>query len=495
MKTLITLDTSLQNTTKINPNLFSGFVEHLGKGVYDGIWVGKNSSIDNISGIRTDTIEAIKEVEIPLIRWPGGCFADTTYHWKDGIGPRKQRPITFNKASGEVESNQFGTEEFLEFCRLINAQPLLSVNVGSGSPQEASEWVEYCNIKDKTTLSELRKFPNPYNVEYWGIGNEVWGCGGNMTPEYYANLYKRFVKYMKKTKGPDLKIKMLACGSTENNFEWNYKFFEAMRGTPPHISIDYLGLHVYSGKGLHGIQNDDNDYYSLIQDTQLLKTILEQACNLAREYSTNEKPTEIALDEWGTQLYECAQNQDFSQPNTMRDAIFTCFAFHQFFPLSERLSMTNMAQMINVGQSLLVTKNKNLIKTPTYHVYKMLKPHRNSNYIESNLKNCPELPLSKTNSIPSISVSASYNQKTKKVFCSIVNLDLYKKQEVKIDIKNIPLTKIVKKTILSGKTINELNSFDFPNSVTPKNEIANTSNLESIEIPKHSIITFLIETK
>ena len=157
--------------------------------------------------------------------------------------------------------------------------------------------------------------------------------------------------------------------------------------------------------------------------------------------------------------------------------------------------MTNMAQMINVGQSLLVTKNKNLIKTPTYHVYKMLKPHRNSNYIESNLKNCPELPLSKTNSIPSISVSASYNQKTKKIFCSIVNLDLYKKQEVKINIKNMPLAKIVKKTILSGKTINELNSFDFPNSVTPKNESANTSSLESIEIPKHSILTFLITPK
>ena len=242
---------------KISRYLYGSFAEHLGRCIYPGIWVGENSKIENDSGIRIDVIEALKKLNLPVLRWPGGCFADS-YHWEDGIGPRENRPKRYNLWWNQPESNQFGTDEFIKFCRLIGTEPYICVNVGSGSPQEARNWLEYCNSIQDTYYTNLRSqngSKGPYNIRFWGIGNENWGCGGHMHPEHYADLYRRFATYMRPR--AEMKTKLVACGSIMGVPEWDKVFLDKMKKALN--LVDYLAIHIYT-KGEDDIYFPEEEY-------------------------------------------------------------------------------------------------------------------------------------------------------------------------------------------------------------------------------------------
>jgi len=281
----------------INPLLYGSFAEHLGKCIYGGIWVGENSSIKNERGFRIDVLDCLKEIELPVIRWPGGCFADT-YHWIDGVGPKNKRPRRYNLWWKQPESNAFGTDEFMQLCNLLNSEPYLAINVGSGSVQEALNWIEYCNSSKNTEFAELRVkngHRKPYNVKYWGIGNENWGCGGAMSPEYYADLYRRFATYIRQQ--TDSNVKLIACGSNTDFDDWDERVLKNIQ-TKYFDLIDFISLHVYTGWNIEQNNLSEQDYYKIIKDISITKNKIEKAIQLCNIYSKN-KNLKVILDEWG----------------------------------------------------------------------------------------------------------------------------------------------------------------------------------------------------
>ena len=475
---------------KISRYLYGSFAEHLGRCIYEGTWVGENSDIENDGGIRLDTVNALKKIQLPVLRYPGGCFADN-YHWMDGIGKRSQRPKRLNIWWNQVETNQFGTDEFMRFCRMIGTEPYLCVNVGSGTVEEARSWVEYCNSSQETTLVEMRRqngHDEPYHVEFWGVGNENWVCGGNMRPEYYADLYRQYATYLRMA--GENKIKLIACGSYfTTHHHWDERFLMAMKDKL-HL-VDYIALHLYSGNDSSDIDFSDEDYYRLMNELDGMDQSLARAGSLTQFYSSLGHPIRIILDEWGTWYKQAKVQNGLYQQNTMRDAIFTALNFHLFHNHASRLFMTNMAQTINVLQSLILTNGSQFVVTPTYYVYEMFMPHRDSQLIHCEVENSPILKL---NQKPSISVSASKSIKNhNEIFLSIVNLDL--SNDFNIEIKNMIGSEmtILEVKLLACNNVRDFNSFDDPKMVAPK--ILSIQNLEALSIPAHSVLTLTLKIK
>jgi len=276
----------------LNPNILGHFTEHLGGCVYGGMWVGPDSSIPNDHGLRKDTIEALKKIHAPIIRWPGGCFADT-YHWRDGIGPREKRPKTWNLWWGREESNAFGTDEFLAYCQLAGASPYFCVNVGSGTVEEAVAWMDYVNGDHATSLAELRAangHPQAYGAKYWSIGNENWGCGGNFDAEDYARHYADFSTYLEKAAGKS-KVEFAACGDTRG--DWNQKFFETLLRRPEaygHIRrVHHLSIHHYFSGG-PAVKFTDDDYYRLLASVGHLEGLIRKTAGTIDTYTEPQGP-------------------------------------------------------------------------------------------------------------------------------------------------------------------------------------------------------------
>ena len=363
----------------INPNIYGHFAEHLGRCIYGGIFVGKGSPIPNVNGMRTDVVEALKAIRVPVLRWPGGCFADE-YHWRDGIGPQEGRKRMVNTHWGQVvEDNSFGTHEFMELCAQLGCAPYITGNLGSGTIREMSEWVEYLNSPGDSTVVRERWAngrKEPWGVKYWGVGNESWGCGGNMRPEYYADEYRRYQTYCRNYPGSSLY--RVACGPNTDDYRWTEVLMERAGRF-----MDGLSLHYYSVTGPtweekgRALTFTRGEYYELLSKGAWMETLIENHGKIMDRFDP-EKRVGLIVDEWGSwHRVEEGTNPGFLyQQNTMRDAILAAVHLNLFNRHCDRVAMSNLAQTVNVLQSVILTDGDRMVLTPTWHVYDLFKAHQ-----------------------------------------------------------------------------------------------------------------------
>ncbi len=480
-----------QAETKINREIYGHFAEHLGRCIYGGIYVGEDSDIPNIRGFRDDVIGALIDMKIPLLRWPGGCFADT-YHWKDGIGPREQRPTIVNVHWGGVtEDNSFGTHEFLDFCDLIKAEPYINLNVGSGTVKEASEWVEYVTSGNISPMTDLRKKngrEEPWKVKYWGIGNENWGCGGHMTPEYYADLYNRFATYCHGN------IYRIAGGPNVDDYNWmevlmqkTSRFRHLVQGVSLH---NYTFTTSWTNKG-HATDFGENEWISVLDNTLKMETLIKRHSTIMDKYDPG-KRIGLIVDEWGNWFnVEEGTNPGFLyQQNTLRDALVAGINLNIFNNHADRVKMSNIAQTVNVLQSVILTKEDEMVLTPTYYVFKMYSVHQDATLIPSNLKT-KKYELN-NKSVPAIHASAS--KKDGVVSITLCNLNPNESENIEITVAGDDFTDAGGQIITSEK-MNNYNDFGKDETVSIANfEVMKPENGKlTVELPSKSVV--LIQLK
>jgi alpha-N-arabinofuranosidase len=370
----------------VSPYLHGQFAEHLGELVYPGVWVGEDSAIPNTGGIRNDVVAALKRLELPVLRWPGGCFADM-YHWRDGIGPRANRPMRVNVHWGMApEPNAFGTHEFVQFCRAIGTEPYFAANVGSGTVEELQQWVEYCNFAGNSTLAQERRangHDEPFNIKYWGIGNENWGCGGCMNPEQYADLYTRFRTYVYRYPGSD--PFGIAAGPNGNDFAWTRRFFERTNRHYWNRSgmVQGFAAHYYCGTtGKSATEYTAGEWLEQLAKARAVEGVIVSHRAIMDEYDP-QRNVKLLLDEWGAwHVVEPGKPMGgLYQQNTMRDALVAALTLDVFNNHADKIYMANIAQMINVLQALLLVQDDSCIKTPTYHVFDLYRPHKGASAV------------------------------------------------------------------------------------------------------------------
>ncbi len=409
----------------INKEIYGNFSEHLGRCIYNGIYVGEDSDIPNIHGLRKDIIEAFKNIKLPVLRCPGGCFADE-YHWKDGIGEKKSRKKMINTNwGGVVEDNSFGTHEFMEFCELVGCEPYIAGNVGSGTVRELSEWVEYMTFDGVSPMADLRKEngrEKPWKLKYLGIGNENWGCGGNMRPEYYVGVYKQFASFCKNYSGNNLF--KIACGPSSSDYEWTEVMMKNLKNLG-WWQANGLALHFYSipdwnSKG-GATEFDDEAYYTLLSTANFTDRLLKNHTEIMNRYDP-EGEVALIVDEWGTWFdVEPGTNPGFLfQQNTMRDAMVAAISLNIFNRHCERVKMANIAQAVNVLQAVLLTEGEKLVKTPTYHVFDLFKEHQDG---EAVYCYCQNENLVDGKDTPMISSSASVKDGVMTLTVANISLD------------------------------------------------------------------------
>ena len=450
----------------INREIYGHFSEHLGRCIYEGIWVGEDSDIPNVRGIRTDVVEALKEIDIPVLRWPGGCFADE-YHWKDGIGPKEKRPEMINTTwGGIVENNHFGTHEFLDLCEQIGAEPYVNANVGSGTPQEMMEWVEYMTSNAKSPIANMRREngrDEPWKVSFLGVGNESWGCGGNMRAEFYADLYRRFQTFCKNY--PGNKLYKIACGASGENYDWT----DTLMSIAGHY-MDGLSLHYYtlptgswSEKG-RAIGFGEDEWFATLKGTLKMEELVTNHSAIMDVYDP-EKRVGLIVDEWGT-WYDPEPGPSkgiLFQENTLRDALVAGINLNIFNHHADRVKMANIAQTANVLQALIFTDGAKLLKTPTYHVFEMYKVHQGAELIASQLKGSDY--TFGEESIASLNVSCS-SKEAGVVNITLCNLDPNESQPLRCKLPGY-VVKSVTGRVLTAEQMDARNTFEDPEFIEP----------------------------
>ena len=371
--------------SKINKDIYGHFAEHLGRCIYEGIYVGENSKIPNVNGMRIDVVNALKDMGIPVLRWPGGCFADE-YHWKDGIGDKANRKKMINTHwGGVVEDNSFGTHEYFELCRQLGCDTYINGNVGSGSVKEMNEWVEYMTFDGVSPMAELRKqngSEKPWKINYFGVGNESWGCGGNMDPEYYGCLYKRYNTYVRDYNSNN-KIKRIACGPNVDDYHWTREVMDKVKHHAQGISLHYYTIpgDTWEHKG-SATEFDTKEYYKTLAKAYRIEELINNHISVMNSVNPQQW-VNLVVDEWGTWYdVEPGTNPGFLyQQNTMRDAMVAALTLNIFNKHSDRIMMANIAQTVNVLQAMILTDAQKMVLTPTYYVFKMFKEHQNLSLI------------------------------------------------------------------------------------------------------------------
>jgi alpha-N-arabinofuranosidase len=451
-------------SVKISKYIYSHFAEHLGRGIYDGFYVGDTSKIPNTQGVRNDVIAALKKMKIPALRWPGGCFADT-YHWKDGIGPKDKRPSIVNRWwGGTVEDNSFGTNEFLNMCELLGADPYISGNVGSGTVQELSDWVSYVSSDNKNPMSDLRRAngrDKPWNVKFWGIGNEAWGCGGNMTPDYYANEFRKYSTFMS---GSDntTKIYRIASGANSDDYNWT----ETLMKQIPQGLIEGIALHYYSvidwDHKSSATKFNEQQYFTTMKRALFMDTLITKHSRIMDKYDPKKK-IGLVVDEWGGWYdVEPGTNPGFLfQQNTMRDAMIAGVTLNIFNNHCDRVRMANLAQCINVLQAVILTSGNKLILTPTYYVMEMYNVHQDATLLPITI-NSDDYVVG-NEKLAAISASAS-KDKNGVVHISLVNIDPDHVHNVKLNLNGKKFTAVTGRILASAK-VQDYNSFDSPEKI------------------------------
>lgn len=451
---------------RIDRDIYGQFAEHLGSGIYGGVWVGEDSKIPNTHGFRNDVVAALKNLKVPLVRWPGGCFADE-YHWREGIGPRDKRPVRINTTWGGVEeSNAFGTHEFFDFVELIGAEAYVNGNVGTGTPQETAEWVEYMTSDSKSTLANLRRQngrDKPWKVKYFAVGNETWGCGGNMRPEFYADLYRQYAEFIKAPKeNRPLKI---ASGANGSNTNWTDVVMAAAAKRMDGISVHYYTLP--SGKWAKkgsATQFSQQEWYDTLVQTLRMEEIVTAHSAIMDKHDP-EKKVGLYVDEWGTWYdVEPGTNPGFLyQQSSMRDAVVAAINLNIFHHHADRVRMSNIAQMVNVLQAMILTDNEKMLLTPTYHVFEMYKPFQDATLLPTELTT-PDINAGEKK-IPVLHASAA-KAASGAIVLAIANLDPARPAQVSVKTPGGTVKKATGR-VLTANAMNALNTFEKPENVKP----------------------------
>ncbi|OKP92184.1 alpha-N-arabinofuranosidase [Paenibacillus sp. P32E] len=462
------LNTDIRKGT-INRNIYGHFSEHLGRCIYEGIWVGEDSPIPNTKGIRNDVVKALKEIQVPVLRWPGGCFADE-YHWKDGIGEREGRKRMINTHwGGTVENNHFGTHEFMELCAMLECEPYINGNVGSGTVQEMSEWVEYLTFNGVSPMAELRTKngrEEAWAVKYFGVGNENWGCGGNMRPEFYADLYRQFQTYVRNY--GDNKIHRIACGPNSDDYYW----MEVLMREAAKF-MDSITLHYYTVPGATWEHKgaatgfETSEYFTTLEKALHMEELVSRHSVIMDKYDP-EKRVGLIVDEWGTWYdVEPGTNPGFLyQQNSIRDALVAGLTLNIFHKHSDRVRMANIAQTINVLQAVILTEGEKMLLTPTYHVFNMYKVHQDAELLDLTLDSGSYSYDGKE--IPEVSASASVTAEGV-IHVSLCNLNHASAAVLPLELRGLAGKAVqINGTTLAGATIDAHNSFSEPEAVAPQ---------------------------
>ncbi|MDX2432240.1 MAG: alpha-N-arabinofuranosidase [Bacteroides sp.] len=481
-----------QGKEMISRHIYGHFSEHLGHCIYGGYWVGRDSEIPNTNGIRNDVVGALRHINIPNLRWPGGCFADE-YHWMDGIGPASQRPKMVNTHWGGVtEDNSFGTHEFLDLCDQLSTEPVICGNVGSGTVKEMSQWVEYINFDGISPMADLRKVngrEESWGLKYWGVGNENWGCGGNMTADFYADQYRRFATYCRNY--GENRLYKIAGGANSEDLNWT----ETLMKKIPHHLMDAISLHYYTcnweEKGSATDFGEEN-YFDILRRCLHIEDVIDEHMDIMDKYDP-EKKVALVLDEWGTWYdVEPGTNPGFLfQQNSMRDALVAALSLNYLNERCERIEMANIAQTVNVLQSLIFTDGEKMMLTPTYHIYDMYKVHHDATLLPLDLAS-PDYKFG-DQSLPAVQASASLD-KEGKIHISIVNIDPQNSRETVINLLASEL-KNVSASILSSVEMNSHNTFENPGEVVVKEfkAVKMKKGIISLELPPHSVVLLEIQ--
>jgi alpha-N-arabinofuranosidase len=462
---------------KIDRNIFGQFAEHLGHGVYEGVWVGPESAIPNTRGIRNDVVAALKSLRVPNVRWPGGCFADE-YHWRKGIGPAGQRAISLNPNWGGVtEPNTFGTHEFMDFIDQIGSESYLSVNVGSGTPQEASEWLEYMTTAQPTTLAKERAangHPAPYKVAYLGIGNESWDCGGNMTADYYLSqmkIYSRFVRNFNPAQQENQQMLKIAVGPGGDGPRWTEWTETVMKAHQDHSwswDINGLSMHSYTvnwENKFASVGFGEKEYAQVLKATLEIDGLISKHSAIMDKYDPRKKVA-LVVDEWGAWYAPLpGTNPGFLvQQNSQRDAILAALNLNIFARHADRVRMANIAQMVNVLQAMILTDNAKMVLTPTYYVFRMYVPFQDATFVPVTFDAGTYTNGNVT--LPRVDAIAA-KDKTGKLWLAITNLDPGQPVEIEADLAGITAKSAAGETLTAPK-VDSVNTFDTPNTVVPK---------------------------
>lgn len=489
----VRIDTTPEETQIIPKEIYGQFAEHLGSCIYGGLWVGPDSEIPNVDGYRTDVLEALKTLKVPVMRWPGGCFADE-YHWRDGIGPREDRPRMVNSNwGGTVEDNSFGTHEFLNLCEMIGCEPYISGNVGSGTVEELAKWVEYMTAADGP-MARLRAEngrKEPWKVKYLGVGNESWGCGGNMVPEYYSHLYNRYQTYCRDYSGN--RLYKVASGASDYDYNWTEVLMKSIGSRMHGIS-----LHYYTVKGWNGSKGSATDftaeeYYNTLGKAVEVESVINRHIAIMDSYDP-ERKVDLLLDEWGTWFdVEPGTNPGhLFQQNSMRDAMVAALSLNIFHKYTCRLKMTNIAQIANVLQSMVLTDGPKMVLTPTYHVFRMYNVHQDAchlplicdsgTFTDGNGRECPV-----------IDATVSRNAEGE-IHITLVNTDLEEDAEITVDLNGMKF-KDVHAEILTSDKIQDYNDFDNPDNVKPSEfrDFKAMNGRITVKMPAKSIISLSVQ--
>lgn len=477
----------------INKNIYGQFAEHLGRCIYEGIWVGEDSPIPNTNGIRNDVVEALKKLNIPVLRWPGGCFADE-YHWKDGIGPKENRKRMVNTHwGGVVENNHFGTHEFFQLCELLDAEPYICGNVGSGTVQEMSEWVEYMTFDGESPMAAWRQEngrEKPWKLKYFGVGNENWGCGGNMRPEYYADLYRRYQTYVRNY--GENRIYRIAGGANVDDYRWT----EVLMREAGHL-MNGLSLHNYTIPGnwegkRQAVGFDEAEWFETMKKSLHMDELITRHSAIMDQYDPD-KRVGLIVDEWGTWfLTEPGTNPGFLyQQNTMRDALVAGLHLHIFHNHHDRVQMTNIAQMVNVLQAMILTEGPAMLLTPTYHIFEMFKVHQDAQALAVHVK-VGDYEYD-GDSIPQVSVSASKAQDDN-IHISFCNVHPGESANLNLELRGLEESKKISGVVLASDDMQAHNTFDQPERV--KKEAFTSYQLQGqhldVTLPPMSVVMLTI---
>lgn len=480
-------------TETISRHIYGHFAEHLGRCIYGGFWVGEGSSIPNVRGIRTDVVEALRKVNPPVIRWPGGCFADE-YHWKEGIGPKDQRPPMLNTHWGRVvEDNSFGTHEFLDLCQQLGADPYVAGNVGSGTVEEMQDWVEYMTYAGDSEMGLLRKAngqEEPWKVPFFGVGNENWGCGGEMDPEFYADVFRRYATYVREYSGNEMTE--IAGGAGSDNYEWTEVLMRDVGRRMDAMSVHYYVVpNSWQHKG-PATGFDEKDWFSVMQKSLQLDEVLQRHITIMDRYDP-ENRVQLMVDEWGT-WYDADPGTKpgfLEQQNSLRDGVSAAIMLNIFNSHSRRVKMANLAQTVNVLQAMILTQEDKMVLTPTYHVFEMYKVHQDADLLPTRLQTSQY--RFGDDEVDRLHVSAS--RKDGKLNVSVANTDTRVAETLKVVLRGTQAGRI-KGRILTAEAIDAHNTFDSPDRLKP----SEFTGFEAVDggwemtVPARSVVVLEVET-
>jgi alpha-N-arabinofuranosidase len=498
----------------ISPNLYGHFTEHIGGVIYDGIWVGEDSKIPNIHGIRKALVDDMLRIHPTVVRWPGGCFADS-YNWRDGIGPRGQRPRRPNfwidlmnsvqhapDGLQKYDNNHFGTHEFVQFCRLIGADPYLAVNVRSQTPREFDDWVDYCNAPvGSTTLADRRAengAKDPFRIRYWGIGNESWGCGGNFTPEDYASEYLRFTTWVPHF---DTDLAFIAAGPNGGagggSLDWTRGFFSRLLESHERPLENLFGwaLHYYCGTSGGAIDFDDHDWYELLSKADEMRNLISRHWEMMGEFDKDHH-VKLVVDEWGAWHHEGTEvdiTHLFGQTSTMRDALIAGLTLDTFNRNADKVAMANVAQLINNLHSLFLAHEDRFIVTPNFHVFEMYTAHQDNQAVRA-VFSAPEIEITREGKPATLwGLAGSASVREKQVVVTLVNPSVSDARDTEITVRGTAIRSAKVRT-LAEPDIHAHNSFDHPDAVVPRDEDATPADGVLIHrIPPASVVRMILD--